>query len=72
MFYEKGSPTRIGFFAYELTETFSFSLPAYGNHAVSIRAVIKRRGLGISPGYYERGPWLLQRKIKENRTKRDP
>ena len=50
MFYEKGSPTRIGFFAYELTETFSFSLPAYGNHAVSIRAVIKRRGLGISPG----------------------
>ena len=23
------------------------------------RAVIKRRGLGISPGYYERGPRLL-------------
>jgi len=24
-----------------------------------VRAVIKRRGLGISPGYFERGPRLL-------------
>ena len=34
-----------------------------------LRAVIKRRGLGISPGYYERGPWLLS---KENRRKMEP
>ena len=73
MFYEKGSPTSYWPFAYELPETFSFSLPAYSNHEVSIRApVIKRRGMGISPSYYEPGPWLLQRKIKENRTKRNP
>ena len=25
----------------------------------NVRAVIKKRGLGISPGYYERGPRLL-------------
>ena len=25
----------------------------------NVRAVIKRWGLGISPGYYERGPRLL-------------
>ena len=30
------------------------------------RAVIKRRGQGISPGYYERLPWLLS---KENKRK---
>ena len=33
------------------------------------RAVIKRRGLGISPGYYERLPWLLS---KENKRKIEP
>ena len=30
------------------------------------RAVMKRRGLGISPGYYERFSWLLS---KENKIK---
>ena len=34
------------------------------------KAVIKRRELGFSPGYYECGPWLLsqdiRRKIKPN------
>ena len=25
----------------------------------NVRAVIKRRGLGFSPGYYDRGPRLL-------------
>ena len=33
------------------------------------RAVIKRRGLGISPGYYERLPRLLS---KENKRKIEP
>ena len=33
------------------------------------RAVIKRRGPGISPGYYERFPQLLS---KENRRKIEP
>jgi len=33
------------------------------------KAVVKRRGLGILPGYYERGPWLLSR---ENRSKIEP
>jgi len=31
-----------------------------------IRAVLKSRGLGISPSYYEHGPWLLS---QENRRK---
>ena len=35
----------------------------------TVRAVIKRRGSGISPGYYEHGPWLL---AKENRRKIEP
>ena len=33
------------------------------------RAVIKGQGPGISPGYYERGPWLLS---KENKRKIEP
>ena len=33
------------------------------------KAVIKSRGPGIFPGYYERGPWLL---LLENRTKIEP
>ena len=32
-------------------------------------AVIKGRGPGISPGYYELGPWLLS---KENKRKMEP
>jgi len=31
----------------------------YSMHTDDTRAVIKRRGPGISPGYYERGPRLL-------------
>ena len=34
-----------------------------------IRAVMKSRGPGISPGYYECGPWLL---LLENRRKIEP
>ena len=33
------------------------------------KAVSNRWGLGISPGYYERGPWLLS---KENKRKIEP
>ena len=33
------------------------------------RGVIKRWGPGISPSYYEHGPWLLS---KENKRKIDP
>ena len=35
----------------------------------TVRAVIKRRGPGISPGYYECGPRLLS---KENSRKIEP
>ena len=42
--------------------------PAYIFSSYS-RAVIKRRGLGISPGYYERLPRLLS---KENKRKIEP
>ena len=34
-----------------------------------VQAVIKSQGPGISPGYYECGPWLLQ---LENRRKTEP
>ena len=34
-----------------------------------VQAVIKSQGPGISPGYYECGPWLLQ---LESRRKTEP
>ena len=37
---------------------FVFSAANYYSLCIT-RAVIKRRGPGISPGYYEHGPWLL-------------
>ena len=33
---------------------------------IMFEAVIKRRGPGISPGYYEHGPRYFQRKTEEN------
>ena len=33
---------------------------------IMFEAVTKRRGPGISPGYYEHGPRYFQRKIEEN------
>ena len=39
---------------------------------VMYRAVIKRRGPVISPGYYERAPGYFHRKTEETRTKRNP
>ena len=40
----------------------------------NFRAVVKRRGPGISPGYYEHSPWLLSKenRRKISRTKRNP
>ena len=37
---------------------FVFSAANYYSLCIT-RAVIKRRGPGISPGHYEHGPWLL-------------
>ena len=41
----------------------------YFQKTLWFRAVIKSRGPGISPGYYECGPWLLS---LENRRKIEP
>ena len=51
-------------YCYKLYSTGAFPASLKG-----MGAVIKRWGLGISPGYYESGPWLLS---KENRRKKEP